>query len=436
MNAPRASLILISAAFGLCASSSAIDAKESVLYRFVGGTDGAAPYASMIADAQGNLFGTTTLGGGSTNCASGCGTVFEVSPQKDGSWSETVIHAFAGGSDGLAPQAPMTFDSTGNLYGSTSQGGNGNCGNIGLTGCGIIFELSPPRKQGEPWTENILYSFQGVPSGRGNGDAAWPNGLVFAAKDNLYGLAYAGGRCKTDETGTYCFGAAFRLKQSSKGLWDEKILYRFDGTTGSPAGPVLDQAGNMYGTGPGGLYGYGAVFVLQPSAHGGSWTESAIYNFQGGGDGAFPLPGLLFDAAGNLYGASWGSGGGYNNVFELSPEGNGNWSESVLYNFKNIARGYIPEVAPILGSDGNLYGTTVEGGASDRGVVFALSPKHGRKLWRDRVLNSFAEGSGGFAPYGGVSFGKGGALYGTTYVGGTSGCAGGNGCGVVFKVEP
>lgn len=407
-----------------------------MLYRFTGGNDGAAPNASMIADTKGDLFGTTTLGGGSANCSSGCGTVFELVPQRDGSWAETVIHSFAGGSDGATPQSPMIFDSAGNLYGSTSAGGNGNCGNIGLTGCGTVFELSPPMESGQQWTETLLYNFQGVPSGKGDGDAAWPNGLVFGGKGVLYGLAYDGGRCRTDETGTYCFGAAFRLKESSGGAWGERVLYRFDGTTGSPAGPVLDHAGNIYGTAPGGAYGFGAVFVLQPPVHARTWIESSIYDFQGNGDGAFPLPGLLFDTAGNLYGASWGPGYGYNNVFELAPTGQGSWHQSVLYNFKKVAKGYIPEVAPILGFDGKFYGTTVEGGESDHGAVYALSPPQGgNRFWQERVLHSFAVGSDGFAPDGGLNFGKGGALYGTTYAGGTAGCANGNGCGVVFKIQ-
>ncbi|HEX9159579.1 MAG TPA: choice-of-anchor tandem repeat GloVer-containing protein, partial [Rhizomicrobium sp.] len=254
--------------------------QERVIYRFAGGNDGAAPYASMIADARGDLFGTTTLGGGGANCPSGCGTVFELLPQRDGSWTETVIHGFAGGNDGATPQSPMIFDSAGNLYGSTSAGGNGNCGNIGQMGCGTVFELSPPGTSGQQWTESVLYSFQGVPSGKGNGDAAWPNGLAFGGNGNLYGLAYDGGRCRTDESGTYCFGAAFRLEQTSGGTWNERVLYRFDGTTGSPAGPVLDHSGNIYGTAPGGAYGFGAVFVLQSPVHGrSSWIESSIYDF-------------------------------------------------------------------------------------------------------------------------------------------------------------
>ncbi len=436
MTARTASLLLASTLLGLSCFATTVGAKETVLYRFNGGSDGAAPYASMIADANGNLFGTTTLGGGSANCASGCGTVFEVSPQKNGSWSESVIYSFAGGSDGATPQSPMIFDAAGNLYGSTSQGGDGNCADIGIAGCGTIFELSPPGKSGQTWIETRLYSFQGVPSGKGDGDAAWPNGLVFGGKGNLYGLAYDGGRCRTDETGTYCYGAAFRLKQSSAGTWSEKVLYRFDGTTGSPAGPVLDQAGNIYGTAPGGAFGFGAVFRLQPPSGGrGIWSESSIYDFQGGGDGAFPLPGLIFDPSGNLYSASLGPGYGYSNVFELTPNHDGSWAQSVLYNFRNVARGYVPEVGPVLGRDGNLYGTTVEGGSSDRGAVYALSPpQQGHKFWQERVLHSFAGGSDGFAPFGGLNFGKAGALYGTTAAGGTTGC--GNGCGVVFKVKP
>ncbi len=231
----------------LAGFASAATPKESVLYQFNGGADGAMPMAGMTADKSGNLFGTTNAGGGAADCASGCGTVFELSPpaQRGDPWTETVIYSFQGGSDGANPQVPMIVDSKGNLYGSTSEGGDGNCGDIGLTGCGTIFELAPPRRAGAPWTERLLYSFQGVPGGRGDGDAAWPNGLVFDGNHNLYGLAYSGGHCTTDETGTDCNGAAFRLKKSSQRGWSEKVIYRFRGVTGAPAGPVLDTAGNL-----------------------------------------------------------------------------------------------------------------------------------------------------------------------------------------------
>jgi uncharacterized repeat protein (TIGR03803 family) len=404
--------------------------KESVLYRFNGGNDGDAPMASMIADNAGNLYGTTSMGGGSTNCTSGCGMVFELSPpaQQGGKWTESVLYSFQGGADGATPSASLTADKSGNLYGTTLAGG-GDCNNPNAASCGVVFELMRPQHAGDAWTETLLYSFLGNPNGKGNGDLAWPNGLVFDQAGNLYGLAYDGGHCTTDETGTYCNGGAFSLTLAG-GVWTENVIYRFKGETGNPAGPVLDSTGDLYGTAPGGLYDCGEVFRLAASKPQGEWDASSLYDFQCGNDGAFPLPGLIFDAKGDLYGMSVGTASYYGNVFELSPGLGGGWSESVLYNFTPVADGYTPSVGPILGANGDLYGTTQEGGQSDFGTLFALKPPrkpgHG---WTERVLHSFAEGRGGFAPYGGLTLGKDNVLYGTTQ-------AGGNGYGTIFKVVP
>jgi uncharacterized repeat protein (TIGR03803 family) len=409
--------------------------KESVLYRFNGGSDGAAPMASMIADSSGNLYGTTSEGGGSANCTSGCGTVFELSPpaERGGGWTETVLYSFQGGNDGATPEAPMVADKSGNLYGVTSAGG-GDCANANMASCGTVFELIRPGQSGDAWTETLLYSFLGNPDGKGTGDLAWPNGLRFDAAGDLYGLAYSGGYCQTNQTGTYCYGGAFSLTLQG-GAWTENVIYRFKGQSGDPAGPVLDGAGRLYGTAPGGAYGCGGVFRLTAPKGQGEWKVSALYDFQCGNDGAFPVPGLVFDAAGNLYDMSLGSGSGYGNVFELTPTKGSGWSENVLYNFIDVADGYTPSVGPILGPNGRLYGTTEEGGESDEGAAFELTPprNHG-DAWTEHVLHSFARDRGGFAPYGGLTLGKNNAIYGTTPVGGGTAC--GNGCGTIFEVVP
>jgi len=423
-------LLFVSTAF-------AAGPKEQALYRFHGGSDGNSPMASLIVDKSGNLYGTTNLGG-SANCATGCGTVFQLSPPaKHGTpWTETVIHSFQGGTDGAYPYSPLITDAAGNLYGTTSAGGTGNCDDIQQNGCGTVFELSPAG--GGTWTYQVLYSFQGVPSGQGNGDAAWPAGLAFGQGGILYGFAWSGGHCKTDETGTSCSRAAFALKNSG-GKWTESVIYRFPGPYYAYAGPILDKAGNLYGAGPGGAYGFGGVFRLNPPANGKGWTQAAIYDFHGStGDGAFPDFGLVFDAAGNLYGATLGTpAGSFSNVVELSPTQTGEWTESVLYNFNPISTGYEPGSGPILGQNGHLYGTTSQGGQSGRGVVFELIPPSTQGgAWTETVLYSFLGGSGGDAPEGGVIFGLGGALYGTTAFGGDLNCGNGSGCGTIFKVVP
>lgn len=424
-----AGLVLLGMSF--VTGNATAGSKESVLYRFNGGKDGNSPMAGMIADSAGNLYGTTTQGGGAANCTGGCGTVFELSPpaQQGRKWSETILYGFQGGNDGATPSSSLIADESGNLYGATSAGG-GDCNNANMVSCGTIFELVRPQNAGSAWTETVLYSFLGNPNGKGNGDLAWPNGIAFDQAGNLYGLAYSGGHCTTDETGTYCNGGAFSLT-SQGGAWVENVLYRFSGETGDPAGPVLDSTGRIYGTAPGGdQYNCGVVFRLAPPKAQGEWNISTLYSFECGLDGAFPQPGLTFDVAGNLYGMSLGAFGNPSNVFELSPMQGGVWSESVLYNFSQVANGYTPTAGPILGTSGSLYGTTQGGGKSDAGVVFVLKPprKQGQN-WTERVLHSFAVGKGGFAPYGRLTFGKDNALYGTTPVGG-------NGPGTVFEVVP
>ncbi|HLY06961.1 MAG TPA: choice-of-anchor tandem repeat GloVer-containing protein [Rhizomicrobium sp.] len=426
----------------LLVSSSAFASapKEQKLYNFRG-SDGSYPDAAMIADKAGNLYGTTNTGGTgacSQNGVSGCGTVFELSPpaRKGGSWTETVLYSFQGGNDGAYPNAGLIVDNAGNLYGVTSQGGNGNCSNIDLNGCGVAFELSP---SGGAWTETVLYRFKGNREGKGEGDFAAPSGVAFSKSGDLYGIAYDGGWCFTNnETGTFCDGGAFELKKSRGGAWSEKILYRFEGKDESnrPEGALLDAAGNLYGTNlDGGAFDCGSVLVFAPPQSGkGAWTESSLYDFQCGTDGAFPLPGIVFDANGNLYGVSIGTGYEYGNVYELTPNDSGGWTESVLHNFEQSADGITPTVGPIIGGDGSLYGTTQQGGDNNKGVVFSLVPQNGG--WSESVLYSFPGGRDGAAPYGGLVFGKGNALYGTTSFGGSMNCANGqkNGCGTVFRV--
>ncbi len=432
----------------LASSVLAAGSTEQILYRFQGGSDGDTPLASMIADKAGNLYGTTDLGGGSGSCPGGCGTVFELSPPAapGGAWTETVLYRFQGGNDGAYPMAPLIADQAGNLYGTTASGGTGDCVPQGSVGCGTVFELVRPLSVvGGAWTEHVLYSFQGVPSGRGRGDLAGPNGLVFDGFGNLFGLAYSGGHCRTDETGTYCYGGAYELtKPSAAGdTWTEQVLYIFDGPTGGPAGPILDKSGNLYGTVVWGRYGFGEVFRLEaPKATGDAWTKAPVHDFQGP-DGAFPEPGLVFDSQGNLFGPTIGSpgyGSPYGNVYELSPAADGTWSESVVYDFTPYAKGNEPNGGLILRGDDHIYGTASEGGESGAGVVFELTPPATTGgAWNYEVLYNFTGGAGG-APDFGLTFGLGGALYGTTPQGGSMTCGStggyGDGCGTIFQVVP
>lgn len=424
-------LVLLALVAGCAAAANPASAGRVVLYSFAGAPDGQEPMAAPIADRNNNLFGVTSVGG-SGGCSSvdgsGCGTVFELSP--DGrDWAEAVLYSFKGGRDGQYPQNALVFDANGNLYGTTSQGGTGNCINMGLTGCGTVFELSP-QGNGQ-WAETVLYQFQGVPGGNGNGDAAEPNSLAFDSRGNLFGFASNGGSCTAEGKLAFCDGAAFELRRKN-GAWRETVIFRADSSAGLPSGVLFDAQGNIYSTAIfGGPENLGAIFKLAPPRGRGAWMASHVYDFQNQNDGALPMPGLVFDAAGNLYGASDGSDSVAGNIFELTPGANGTWTESVLVSFNSRSSGNYPAQGPIRGRHGNLFGTTPLGGNAGGGVAYRVSRKNG--AWREKELHQFAGGSDGLEPYGGVVLHR-GTLYGTTMFGGTGGCR--SGCGTVFGVAP
>jgi uncharacterized repeat protein (TIGR03803 family) len=274
---------------------------EQVLYAFQGGNDGSSPSSGLILDSSGNLYGTTENGGGGTDCSgnyAGCGTVFELSPNGSGGWTETILYSFQGGSDGALPTSGLVFDQAGNLYGTTRFGGGT---------FGTVFELSPKGSGG--WTETILYTFTN------NSDGAYPQGLIFDQKGNLYGTTVGGGGLCGG--GFNPCGTVFELSPNGSGGWTETSLYVFqvsDGIWNPNPGLVFDQAGNLFGTTPASGengcvegYGCGAVFELSPNGSGG-WKETLLFSFQGGSDGVGPNPGLMFDQAGNLYGTAQAGG--------------------------------------------------------------------------------------------------------------------------------
>jgi uncharacterized repeat protein (TIGR03803 family) len=389
--------------------------KYNVLHAFYG-SDGYQPYAGLIFDAAGNLYGTTLEGG--TGCQIGCGTVFKLSPNADGRWTESVLHRF-NGNDGSIPVAGLIFDATGNLYGTTYAGG--------AISQGTVFKLT--ANADGSWTESVLHSFNGS-------DGAYPYaGLIFDAAGSLYGTAYEGGSgtgCSTNGCGTI-----FKLTPNADGRWTESVLHSFNNTDGATpeAGLIFDAAGNLYGTTIyggfitcGGGNGCGVVFKLTRGADG-SWTESVLHSFGRGSDGADPVAGLIFDTAGNLYGTTEGAGAhGYGAVFKLTPSANGSWTESVLHSFEGNG-GEQPWAGLIFDAAGNLYGTTYGGGASFAGTVFKLTPNADGR-WTESVLHSF-EGKPATTPgLGSLVFGSAGALYGTTEEC-SSGCE-----GVVYQITP
>jgi uncharacterized repeat protein (TIGR03803 family) len=324
---------------------------EKVLLSFHGG-DGAIPFASLIFDASGNLYGTTMHGGRGGSCTGGCGTVFELSPQAGGDWREHVLHNFNNNrTDGYYPEEPLIFDSSGNLYSTTSSGGS--------AGVGTVFELTP---QSGPWSERVLYRFKS--GGRPFG------GLVFDGSGNLYGTTVYGG-AQAD-------GMVFELTPTTGGRWAEKVLFSFHGTDGLQpfAGLIFDGSGNLYGTtAGGGAFGDGTVFELSPKI-GGGWKQNLLlsFNYQ---NGYYPVASLVFDVAGNLYGTTYGGGSGNcqfgcGTVFELSPVAGGTWTEILLVDFQHLA---LPRGNLILGPSGSLYSTATYGGTAGWGTVFEVNPQ-------------------------------------------------------------
>jgi uncharacterized repeat protein (TIGR03803 family) len=410
--------------------------QEQVLYRFTAGGDGAQPVAGLIADATGNLYGTTSAGGGTGCGGSGCGTVFELSPQKGGGWTETVLHSFLGGTDGEYPNVPLIIDAHGNLYGTTDEGGSDNCG--AGSGCGTAFELSPQKNA---WKETILYAFTTkAHDGRNESfqpqiskpDVWSPNGIVSGSDGKLYGFASLGGRCDQKGHLIACYGGGFDLKKTAD-AWNEKVIYRVKNELeGGPEGPpVFDASGNLYGVTTGA--NYGSVFALRPPTGKQLWKETTLYTFQGGSDGGYPAPGLVFDASGNLYGATTGYLSLAGNVFELAPGKKGKWTETPLYSFSNAASGETPAAVPALGTNGNLYGLTEAGGQNNFGVAYALVLQNG--IWNETVLYSFASGNDGATPQGTLLVSN-GNFFGVTYAGGNGGCYSSEGCGTVFEIMP
>jgi uncharacterized repeat protein (TIGR03803 family) len=291
-------------------------------------------------------------------------------------------------------------------------------------------------------TEKVLFSFGSFPGDDGQNPEG---GLVFDKAGNLYGTTAAGG-----DKGS--FGTVYELSPSDGG-WTETVLYSFCTGCANGSSPIgslaIDAEGNLYGTtyaggsGCGGGGGCGTVFELSPGAEG--WTETVLYTFSGS-DGAYPVAGLVFDKAGNLYGTTpyggtsknctFGSTTGCGVVFELIKNPNGDWTETVLYSFKHGKDGDTPSARLTLDGTGQLYGTTAGNASNDPGTVFKLvQTKTGN--WAETVLYRFAGAPDGNSPEADVVLDSAGSIYGTTRYGGTGNCSayGYSGCGTVFKLQ-
>jgi uncharacterized repeat protein (TIGR03803 family) len=337
--------------------------------------NGAWAEGGVTLDSAGNLYGATPFGG--TACSEagsggenvGCGVVFKLTHNSNGSFTYSVIHHFDV-SDGFAPTEPPVFDKAGNLYGVTSFGGSSTT--CGGNGCGVVYKLTP--SSGGVWTETVLHTFEGP-------DGSSPvGGLTFDAAGNLYGAATLG-------AGSGCFGigcgAVFKLTPNSDQTWTESILYAFTGGDGSnpKGGLVFDAQGNLYGAAGGGTGNQGVIFQLTPSSSA-PWTENVIYSFPGTTpDNRLPNGGspngVTFDANGNLYGTTVFGGAAYNYcssgcgvVFKLTPE-SGSWNFAVVHAFLDY--GALPDSQILVDPAGHLFGTTFFGNKTD-GIVFEITP--------------------------------------------------------------
>jgi uncharacterized repeat protein (TIGR03803 family) len=380
------------------------------------------PLASLVADARGNLYGTTSAGGAA---ACRCGTVFEATPSTSG-LSERVLYSFAGGRDGASPLSDLAIDASGALYGTTYAGG-ASCN------CGTVFKLTP---QGSGYTEHVIYRFKGA------GDGSFPKGgVVFGADGALYGTASMGA---AEDRGT-----VFRLAPATPGYRETTVFAFGDGEGSHPLGDLLLQGGALLGVTLGGSGGAsGAVYELTPSHP--RYTERVLYNCVSLEDGAYPSAGLIAGPSGTFFGATLS--GGF-----VSTSNNG---EGVAYELRPGGSGYIQQVIQKFGFDGDgpvgltidghgaLYGTTSYGGQGDGGTqhcmygcgtLFELiGTSFGYRL---TTLHHFLGGTDGAAPQAGPILSD-GVLYGTTSEGGvTSGghCSNGSqppGCGTIFAVKP
>jgi uncharacterized repeat protein (TIGR03803 family) len=310
----------------------------------------------------------------------------------------SVAHNFSGGSDGAYPLNGLTANGK-VLFGTASSGG--------AFGYGVVFKINALDQ------EIVLHAFTG------GTDGANPQGsLVRDKAGNLYGTTTAGGASGV--------GTVFKVTGKI-----ETVLYSFAGGTDGAdpeARLAMDATGNLYGTtAAGGTSGNGTVFKLAPpTIQGGKWTESVLYNFGTGTDGATPVAGVSFDAAGNLYGTtSAGGAHGYGTVFQLTP-GTG-WKENILHNFQNAADGAVPYAGLISDKSGNFYGAATEGGTGGGGTVFELSPSNGS--WTFTVLYS-VPGWGISGTFRDLLRDASGNLYGTTH------CDGNNNAGTVYKLAP
>ena len=367
---------------------------QATISTFSGGASGGFPVGGLIndpaADSSGDLYGAAYTGGTSSTCSSlytGCGVIYQLTPPNSGStWTRNVLYTFQGGTDGSFPVGDLVADSTGALYGATQYGGCTPASPY-YSGCGTIFKLTPPTGGGG-WTETVLYRFKG-----GTTDGVYPGGrLLLDASGNIYGTTLFGGTVDCTNT-----ASAFQI------------------------------------TDPDG--GCGVVFKLTKS--GSSYTESILHFFTDGKNGSVPAPGLVMDTAGNIYGSAVQGGNtkygcnqygqsGCGLVFELVKPAKGAWKETTLFRFAGKDGGF--PTGLLIDAAGKLAGENSYNTTSDTtcpasvgfycGTAFEVELSKGK--WKQSELHAFADGADNAGPEFGLAVDSAGVLYGVTEAGSTS----------------
>jgi uncharacterized repeat protein (TIGR03803 family) len=375
-----------------------------VVYSF-GGGDGEYFDTELVMDNSGNLYGTSVEGGNFQ-----AGNVFQLTPTRNG-WTLTVLYSFTGGLDGAQPYKGVTLDSHGDLYGTAVTGGTGGCEG----GCGVVYKLTHARGH---WTQSVIHSFTGGSDGGGPGSP-----VVFDKQGNLFGTTPTGGAIGV--------GTIYALRPKKDGTWKLAVIHTFtggnDGAGGSAGRLLFDNKGNIYGVATsGGAHGSGTAYQLSP-AQNGKWKLKTLYAFKGQPDAGFPYGGLTSDSSGNLYGTTYYDGkNDIGAIYQLSQVA-GKWKETVLHSFAGGSDGKESLSTMVSDAAGNLYGTTIEGGSGcDCGTIFKLAA--GTRKYS--VVYRFQGAPDGAYLYAGMVPDSAGRFYGITLQGGSAHV------GTIFKFVP
>jgi uncharacterized repeat protein (TIGR03803 family) len=374
-----------------------------VLYSF-SFSDGSSPNGSLIRDAAGNLYGTTQFGGSSNR-----GLIYKLNAQG----KQTILYTFTGGSDGGIPIGRLLRDPHGNLYGITSLGGDPKCS------CGTVFKLASNGSL------KVLHNFKGATDGVQN--QGQPELGLVMVKGDLYGSASFGGVIGCD--GSLGCGIVFKVTQSGK----ETVLHRFTGHSDGafPQDLITDKAGNIYGE-TGGSYAQGNAGTIFKMDTSGKMT--VLYTLPGGATGSSPRWRLTRTANGTIYGVTQFGGkapcpigtAGCGVVFKLSAAD----KETVIHVFDKQSKDGQEPSGGLLDVAGNLYGMTFFGGTVNSTCSLGCGIVYGASGNKYSVLHRFTGAADGWNPTGALTADDAGNLYGTALNGGS------NNNGVVFKITP